>query len=88
MKKTYLIPLALALGSCCGVSPDIVATSRAIEQAIAPRYSRYVSEDPSLSLRDKQTMLRTIEVWRKLNDRLEAEAAAGEEPQAFPEVKS
>lgn len=75
-RPSYLLPFVLAsLASCVGIPPDVVQTSHDLEEAIAPRYARYVSADKSLSLRDKQTMLRTLELWRKFNADLAAEVS-------------
>ncbi len=74
MRRTgYLLPVLLALAAC-GSGPIVsdVLAERATLDAIAPRFTRYVEADASLTEPQRQVWLDLVTTWRKRVESLEA----------------
>lgn len=66
--RTSVLALALCFSAGCAttdiIQSDYVEADRATYEAVAPRYSDYVENDPSLDSDEKRRRLRTITTWR------------------------
>ena len=60
----FLIGLIILIGCAgCGLDRSYVRADRLTHGAIAPRFERYVREDQSLDADQRETILRTVELW-------------------------
>lgn len=69
MRSLIAMAMVIVLTGCPSVSKAFLEGEQAAYSAIAPKYSDYVGSDATLSVEERDTLLRTVRAWKFALDR-------------------